>query len=667
MFELLLINDLRMDNMLKSALFLATLCLLLFTSNLYSATYYVDNGAGNDGNSGLSTSLAWKTLAKVQSKTFASGDIVSFKCGGRFSGSTITGKSNITFNSYGTGARPVIDGQSVSICFDLQNQTNITFNGLKIVNGTPYDINLWACTYVTVESCNVDSSKGGNHTMASVFSGRGSGLTIRNSTMSFGEQVSNSEGNHGIYIDGTDNCTMEYDTIDGNLTNIRIGFATNTTDTSRHDLNWTDNLIVRYCVVKNAHLATIGDDGSFNAQFYYNVFQSNSTYTTYYHPLIDLFAEVSPWNVYAPRNSKYYNNTFIHYPKESLIWVNNDNSTNPLPYDIVFKNNIFYYVNASDNILRDELGSPSKTWTFTNNLYYSTNGSYIWQFNGTTSSNLSNWQGRGYDANSINANPLFTNFAAGDYSLQSGSPAINSGAFVGLTTDINGTPVPSNYPDMGAFQHISGSGGGGTLPPSTLNLTALIEALYVAGGTAMPISPRVTVELHSSSAPYALVDSNTAALNTAGTGTFTFTKAVSGTGYYIVVKSMNTIETWSAAPQNFTSAALSYNFTTAVTQAFTDGSNPPLALHNGKYCIYSGDLNQDDIINKADYTAVDNDNSTFQYHLANDLNGDGFVSTADEQFIDNNYILSIHRQAPAGAPGFSIRNETKSYTQAQNQ
>jgi hypothetical protein len=112
---------------------------------------------------------------------------------------------------------------------------------------------------------------------------------------------------------------------------------------------------------------------------------------------------------------------------------------------------------------------------------------------------------------------------------------------------------------------------------------------------------------------------------------------------------VNTIATWSASPQSFISSALSYNFTTAVTQAYTDGSNPPLALHNGKYCIYSGDLNQDGFINSADYTEVNNDNSTFNYHSDNDLNGDGLVTTADYQFIDNNDIIFIHKQVPAGA------------------
>ncbi|MDR3609279.1 MAG: YCF48-related protein, partial [Ignavibacteriaceae bacterium] len=66
-----------------------------------------------------------------------------------------------------------------------------------------------------------------------------------------------------------------------------------------------------------------------------------------------------------------------------------------------------------------------------------------------------------------------------------------------------------------------GAGGQGNIikgyaNPNTvsLNLTALIEALYVAGGTSMPITPDVTVELHSATSPYTLVESKTGTLST---------------------------------------------------------------------------------------------------------------------------------------------------------
>jgi hypothetical protein len=321
------------------------------------------------------------------------------------------------------------------------------------------------------------------------------------------------------------------------------------------------------------------------------------------------------------------------------------------------KNNIFDIVHGNANIIWFYTAlSTFASQSIDYNRYYYGGNTIVINDNNTNSYSWTTWQGMGYDQNSSVGTVSFSNAGgdnAIDYKLNSGSAGIDAGATIPLTSPAYDGTVRSQGTayDIGAFEYSSGvgGGGGGTLPTSTLNLTALIEALYVAGGTAMSVSPWVTVELHNSTTPYALVDSNSAALSPAGAGIFTFTKAVSGTNYYLVVKSVNTIAIWSASPQSFISSALSYNFTTAVTQAYTDGSNPPLALHNGKYCIYSGDLNQDGFINKADYTGVDNDNSTFNYHSVNDLNGDGFVTTADDQFIDNNYIILIHKQVPAGA------------------
>jgi endonuclease G len=183
-----------------------------------------------------------------------------------------------------------------------------------------------------------------------------------------------------------------------------------------------------------------------------------------------------------------------------------------------------------------------------------------------------------------------------------------------------------------------------------LTLTGLVEAYYVKGVTSMTMAPTVTVELHSATLPYGLVESKTGTLSTTGVGTFTFMSAVNGTNYYIVVKSQNTIETWSANAQSFTSNALNYNFTTGLNQAYSDGSNSSLALHNSKYCFYSGDVNQDGFISGDDYTGVDNDNTNFDYHLVNDINGDSFVSGDDFTFIDNNNSLFISKQVPVSTP-----------------
>jgi len=90
------------------------------------------------------------------------------------------------------------------------------------------------------------------------------------------------------------------------------------------------------------------------------------------------------------------------------------------------------------------------------------------------------------------------------------------------------------------------------------------------------------------------------------------------------------------------------------------GSNPSLAVHGSKYCIYSGDVNQDGFITGDDFESVDNDAANFDFHAATDVNGDGFVTGDDFQFIDNNASLFVQRQVPAGAPYHLEKNGLKS-------
>lgn len=70
--------------------------------------FYVSN-SGNDSNSGLSESAAWKTLTKVNTADILSGDLVFFKTGNEWRGQLIA-KSGVTYTAYGTGAKPLIMG-----------------------------------------------------------------------------------------------------------------------------------------------------------------------------------------------------------------------------------------------------------------------------------------------------------------------------------------------------------------------------------------------------------------------------------------------------------------------------------------------------------------------------------------------------------------------------
>jgi hypothetical protein len=176
-----------------------------------------------------------------------------------------------------------------------------------------------------------------------------------------------------------------------------------------------------------------------------------------------------------------------------------------------------------------------------------------------------------------------------------------------------------------------------------LTLTALIQGLY--NGSAM-VSDTVNVEIHNASPSYTIIDSIKGVLNTAGVGAFTFTNAVNGTPYYLVIKHRNTIETWSATTQTFVSSSLSYDFTTAATQAY--GSN--MIQKGSKWCMYSGDVNHDGQVSFTDLIAVDNDNSNYVTGYKNtDLTGDNQVTFSDLLIVDNNNSNYISRQVPSGS------------------
>jgi hypothetical protein len=75
--------------------------------------YYVNASTGSDSNSGLATSQAWRTLAKVESSTFVPGDVIAFQRGQTFTGSAWidsagTASNPIVFTAYGSGAQPVL-------------------------------------------------------------------------------------------------------------------------------------------------------------------------------------------------------------------------------------------------------------------------------------------------------------------------------------------------------------------------------------------------------------------------------------------------------------------------------------------------------------------------------------------------------------------------------
>jgi uncharacterized protein (TIGR02145 family) len=195
-------------------------------------------------------------------------------------------------------------------------------------------------------------------------------------------------------------------------------------------------------------------------------------------------------------------------------------------------------------------------------------------------------------------------------------------------------------------------------PALVLTLTALIEGLY--NGSVM-VPDTVTVELHNPTSPSVIIESQKGVLDAAGLGTFNFTSAVNGSPYFIVVNYKNAIKTWSATTQTFVSNSLSYDFTNSASKAYGDN----LILKGGKWCIYSGDVNQDSGVDILDLSAAYNDNLNgtpgFYSNLPTDINGDTGTDILDLSIIYNNNLRGIGEVVPSGAPPDSLSYEGQTY------
>lgn len=235
-----------------------------------------------------------------------------------------------------------------------------------------------------------------------------------------------------------------------------------------------------------------------------------------------------------------------------------------------------------------------------------------------------------------------------------GTPEVVGTAFDPAAYYSYNVDPPSSIPEL--VSKFAGSGKHDFSPQvvsvnKTLNVTTLIEGFY-NGSTMIPDT--VTISLHSSAAPYSLIEQSSIVLNSAGSGSADFSSVSDGVDYYIVIKHRNSIETWSKNPQQFSSGLLSYDFTIAQTQAYGDN----LKQFGTKWCIYSGDVNQDGVVDLLDMIDSDNDSYHFAFgYLPTDVNGDMNVDLLDMIIVDNNSFNFIGSLSPGGA--FMSRNKIR--------
>ena len=165
-----------------------------------------------------------------------------------------------------------------------------------------------------------------------------------------------------------------------------------------------------------------------------------------------------------------------------------------------------------------------------------------------------------------------------------------------------------------------------------LSLNIIMEGRYNSVSGKMK-GDTVKGILRNKLSPYAKIDSALSYVDSAGNGIFSFSKALNSTDYYIVADHRNSLETWSAAGKKFIINSMNYDFSVDSTRAL--GNN---LIHKGTdYCVISGDVNKDKIIDAGDLSLIDNAIiNEISGYVITDLTGDYFVDAEDLGIADNN-------------------------------
>jgi len=169
-----------------------------------------------------------------------------------------------------------------------------------------------------------------------------------------------------------------------------------------------------------------------------------------------------------------------------------------------------------------------------------------------------------------------------------------------------------------------------------VNLKALPEGKYDSELNRVSVKDTVKVFLRDASSPYNITDSASGILDTITfSHVFSFYKSVSAS-YFIVLKHDQCTETWSrSGGEELTndSTIYNYDFTSSVSQAF--GNN--LIQKGSKFCMYSGEINNDGFINLEDLLSIYNDAEMFKTgNVKTDLTGDKLVDLNDILIVFNN-------------------------------
>ena len=260
--------------------------------------------------------------------------------------------------------------------------------------------------------------------------------------------ISSWAANNTAYPDSN---TFEYNTIYGTCSMLP---ASTLEGTGIQMDDYTHNSIVQYNTAYNNAGAGFVIYKSTNNTIRYNVAYHNGK---------------GFWSGDTNATGNVYNNTFFGNIGSGIDLQSTHGVMN-------IKNNIIAQ-NGNPEIDIFTTGVTKKDTSDYNLVYHSAGGNFIWWGGFVPRTWAGYLSASGLDAHSVNADPLFTDTAAHDFRLRSGSPAINAGTSLGYTRDLGGNSIDS-IPDIGAYERTGALGQNPRYQVSLLNYAVSSATTY---------------------------------------------------------------------------------------------------------------------------------------------------------------------------------------------
>ncbi len=445
------------------------------------ATYFIKN-SGSDANDGLSDANAWQTVSKIETETFAAGDIIQLNRGDtwnenfRMNSSGAEG-SPITIQPYGSGAKPVINGVSPggtgNATIYMSAETDVIISNLKVTTfaktnsrGVYFDGSSLRCTaeYLDVVGDDTDGtfgirfvdSAGGiaqfndistvsqgviltrNVSYTDVWPGYIGHNTVHDATDQNPESgdliIVSTDGDFtGMLIEHNDVSGWQEDGFDLSLSNGIVQFNT------VHDAGVVDgqgkvgikilNADEGKVTIRYNHLHTIDGVGTFSGTGIVNDGEA-LIHNNLIHDITvsgsGLGIGISKSNTF---DSEIYNNTIVQCADRGM--------------NIASGGAVTLHNNICEGTAVDIRVAGS---TVTGGFNCLVNDAAVTVASGS-------YSGGSDDLGSTD--PLFTDSANNVFTLTDGSPCVGAGKEVGITQDFAGDPVPippGGVPDIGAYE-----------------------------------------------------------------------------------------------------------------------------------------------------------------------------------------------------------------------